>query len=230
MNFQELWPAFMLGVLGSTHCVGMCGALALSLPGLTPQQPILWTALGYNLGRTFTYSLLGLLGGTLGLGLALSGFQQTISIIFGVLLVLMALVSFSIEHYLVRFNLFQRLNQGVKNSLGKALKSTGKSAPLITGLANGLLPCGLVYTALAGSLTTSSTLAGVVYMALFGLGTLPLMLSLTFAGNGLRPMLRNQLRRIMPVFMFLLGLFIIYRSLGLGLPFSPVIGADGLCH
>ena len=114
----------------------------------------------------------------------------------------------------------------VKSRLAYFYQRPSLGALYTTGLLNGLLPCGLVYLALAGALSAPGVAGAAAYMALFGLGTLPLMLALSLTGQ-LVPMLwRGRLRRAVPVLaMALAGLFIV-RGLGLGIPYlSPRLGA-----
>jgi sulfite exporter TauE/SafE len=95
---------------------------------------------------------------------------------------------------------------------------------------NGLLPCGLVYVAAAGATSTGSLAGGALYMALFGAGTLPMMLVLTLSGKLVSPSFRLRLARVVPVSIFLLATLLIFRGLALGIPYvSPNIAAGSCC-
>src|SRR5690606_26957427 len=85
-----LWTAFLLGFLGSFHCVGMCGPIALAVSGHKASRYVYHKVL-YNLGRSVTYALLGLIVGSLGFSLSLAGAQQWFSIAMGVLILVIAL-------------------------------------------------------------------------------------------------------------------------------------------
>ena len=85
-----LWTAFLLGFLGSFHCVGMCGPIALAVGGKGSNK-FLFNKIIYNLGRSLTYAMLGLVIGSLGFSLSLAGIQQGISIGMGILVVLLSL-------------------------------------------------------------------------------------------------------------------------------------------
>ena len=172
-----LWAGFLFGLLGSFHCVGMCGAIALALPGRADAAPLRHAGgrLLYNLGRVTTYATLGAGAGLVGHGLRLAGVQQSLSIASGVLILLLVAVP---ERYSSRVGHLLGLNTPlgwVKTTLGRLFQQASWPALYATGLLNGLLPCGLVYLALAGALSAPGVAGAAAYMACFGLGTLPLM-------------------------------------------------------
>lgn len=214
-----LWTAFTIGIVGSLHCVGMCGPIALALPY---QGGARWMAavnvLLYNFGRILTYSLLGLVIGTLGKGLFLAGMQTYVSIGLGMLLLLIALFSINVEAQLLRIPLFTQLNDWVKRRLSGLLRRHNQSSLLAIGMLNGLLPCGLVYMAVAGAVAAGGTLQGMAYMALFGLGTVPLMLATAMAGQFVNLQWRNRLRRLVPVFLIAFAILFIARGLQFEVP------------
>lgn len=218
-----LWSGFLFGLLGSFHCVGMCGAIALALPGAGGPGWRYVAGRGlYNLGRVTTYATLGTAAGLLGQSLRLAGWQQSLSLVSGGLIMLLVAVP---ERYLGRaaswLGLAKLLGQ-VKSKLFYFYQRPSLSALYTTGLLNGLLPCGLVYVALAGALSAPGVAGAAGYMALFGLGTLPLMLGLSLTGRLVPGAWRGHLRRAVPVLAAVLaGLFIV-RGLGLGIPYlSP---------
>ncbi len=214
-----LWTAFTIGIVGSLHCVGMCGPIALALPyqGGTRRMAAA-NVLLYNLGRIITYSLLGLIIGTLGKGLFLAGMQTYVSIGLGILLLLIALFSINVEAQLLRIPLFTQLNDWVKRRLSGLLRRHNQSSLLAIGMLNGLLPCGLVYMAVAGAVAAGGTLQGMTYMALFGLGTVPLMLATAMAGQFVNLQWRNRLRRLVPVFLVAFAILFIARGLQFEVP------------
>ena len=105
-----LWSAFLIGLFGSFHCIGMCGPIALALP--VSQNNKVGLVLGrvlYNVGRAITYSAIGLVFGLLGQSLSLAGFQQSVSIVAGVLILLMVLLptKFSQKLYLLNLIMYK---------------------------------------------------------------------------------------------------------------------------
>ncbi len=213
------WTAFTMGLVGSLHCVGMCGPIALALPY---QNGSRWRAasnvLLYNLGRVFTYALLGTVIGLLGKGLFLAGVQAYFSIGLGVLLLIAALFSINLERHLLMIPLLQKLNNWVKIQLSTLLRKNNRGTLFLIGMLNGLLPCGLVYMAIVGAVTMPSILDGAFYMALFGLGTIPLMLSTAIAGQFVSLQWRSRARRLIPVFLAAFALFFIWRGMQFAAP------------
>lgn len=227
-----LWAGFLFGLLGSFHCVGMCGAIALALPGPAVGASRLRYVGGrllYNLGRATTYATLGAGAGLLGQGLRLAGVQQGLSIASGVLILLLVAVP---EHYTARLAGWLGFSQPlawVKATLGRLFQQASGPALFATGLLNGLLPCGLVYLALAGALSAPGVLGAAAYMALFGLGTLPLMLGLSLSGQLVPLVWRGRLRRAVPYAASALAVLFIVRGLGLGIPYmSPQLQAPAV--
>jgi sulfite exporter TauE/SafE len=220
-----MFTAFAIGLLGSLHCAGMCGPIVLALPGNRVNYDFLWKRVLYNGGRIVTYAAIGLLFGLLGEGLALAGFQQIISIATGVLLLLMLLFPYIQRSVNTTPSAWGRWVARVKTMLGSRLKSGSARSLFSIGLLNGLLPCGLVYLALAGALTSGSAVHGALYMLVFGIGTMPMLLGVAYGGQVMSPRLRHKLSRALPAFVFILACLFIVRGLGLGIPFlSPTIG------
>jgi len=92
------------------------------------------------------------------------------------------------------------------------------------GVANGFLPCGMVYLAIAGALGTGSIKGGIFFMMLFGIGTIPLMLAVTWFGLVVNINIRNTVRKITPFFIALIGILLILRGLNLNIPYlSPLL-------
>lgn len=225
-----LASAFLLGLIGSLHCAGMCGPLALALPvaGRGPGGFVLGR-LAYNLGRVVTYAGLGIVFGLAGQGLLLAGLQRWLSITFGVLLILGLVVS---RRVALAAPVVRAVGE-LKRRMAGLLQQRSFLALGTLGLLNGLLPCGLVYVACAGAAATGGWLAGAEYMAAFGLGTVPLMFGLSLGGKLLTPGLRLKLRYALPASVLVLGLLLVLRGLSLGIPYvSPDLTAEGggCCH
>ncbi|MFW5762571.1 MAG: sulfite exporter TauE/SafE family protein [Cyclobacteriaceae bacterium] len=217
------WSSFTIGLLGSLHCIGMCGPIALALPAGKDKSRFIAGRLLYNLGRIVTYSIIGALFGLLGLSLSMAGFQQWVSIVTGATMIVVILLPFK---YASKLNppLFTQFNLWLKKRFSYFFKNKHWYSNFFIGLFNGLLPCGLVYVALAAAVASGSVLNGVVHMSLFGLGTLPLMLALSLAGNFIKISWRQRIHRMVPYFIVFLGLLFILRGLNLGIPYlSPQI-------
>lgn len=215
-----IWTAFILGLLGSFHCVAMCGPIALAVSVKDKGRQI-GNKLAYNAGRTLTYSSLGVLVGTLGFSLSLAGFQQWVSVLLGGVMVLMALFYKKSERWLAGMGVSGAVSR-LKSTLRRHIKMKGTASFFMTGLLNGLLPCGMVYVALAGSLAMQSPLYGGIYMAFFGAGTIPVMLVLMLTQTHFSLSLRTKIIRVLPVFAMFVGILFIIRGLGLGIHYlSP---------
>lgn len=232
-----LLSGLVLGLLGSLHCVGMCGPIAFLLPVSRDNNKLRLIQIGsYHLGRFTAYALLGLLFGFLGKGLSLFGIQQYISIIAGVLLLAAVAIP---QRILFKYSLSKPIALAIgklKSSMAAALKSKRPDTFLTLGLLNGFLPCGLVYMAVFGSLALANPWQGSLYMALFGLGTLPLMTGAIYAGNFLNKAIQHRIRKAIPVLVAVVACLFILRGLGLGIPYvspkaiSPKIEAKMECH
>jgi len=181
---QLIIAAFTMGLLGSFHCVGMCGPLALSLP---LNNDSLWSkfsgGLLYNAGRITTYSLLGLAVGLIGHSIALAGFQKALSISSGIIIILVA--AGSLVHTKINFlnKYVVRFTSAIKNRFKKYFARKSWTTLFMIGTVNGLLPCGFVYLALAAAIGAGNVIGSTTYMAQFGLGTLPMMLFISLSGN-----------------------------------------------
>ncbi len=217
------YTAFILGLLGSFHCIGMCGPIAFVLPlDRSSKSKMIFQTFLYHLGRLLTYSMIGLLFGFIGKGLYLAGFQQRLSILMGVIMILTVIIPVKVFN---RFNITKPLYKAIgkiKQQLGIYLNKKSNKSIFLIGFFNGFLPCGLVYMALIGSIASSNAFSGSFYMFLFGLGTVPMMTLTVFAGNILKVSLRNKIQKAIPVFVVIIGLLFILRGLGLGIPYiSP---------
>ncbi len=217
------WSALVFGLMGSFHCIGMCGPIAFMLPVDRNSTLKKNLQIGlYHLGRILSYSIIGLLFGFLGKGFYLFGFQQQLSIIIGLLMILIAFIPYrTVAKYNFSKPLFHIISK-VKSGLGKALKKKTPDTFLTIGFLNGFLPCGLVYMAVFGALSTGNSWQGALYMAIFGLGTIPLMTTAIYLGNFLKGKVRSYITRTIPYVVALMGLLFVLRGLGLGIPYlSP---------
>lgn len=220
---MEIWTGFLIGFLGSFHCVGMCGPIALALPfGNASNFQIIIGRLLYNIGRSLTYALFGAIFGLFGKGIQLAGLQKWISIILGVSILVYYLMPPRFRGKLSVTKPYILANNFVKKGFSKLTKNGSPMSLFIFGIVNGFLPCGFVYVALAGAITTGGALSGAFYMALFGLGTAPIMFATSMVGKFVTTNIKQKINKLIPVFAILLALIFILRGLSLGIPFiSP---------
>ena len=218
-----LWSAFILGLLGSFHCVGMCGPIAFMLPvDRTNSFRKITQIFTYHFGRLLAYSIIGLFFGLVGKSLYIFGFQQQLSIAIGVLMIIVVLIPVQTFNKYNFSKPVYNIVSKVKSSLGKALKKKTADTFLTIGFLNGFLPCGLVYMAVFASLAMQSTTQGSLYMVLFGLGTIPLMTTAIYIGKFLNIKAKQRIQKAIPVFVIIIGLLFIIRGLGLDIPYlSP---------
>ncbi len=218
-----LWSALIFGLLGSFHCVGMCGPIAFMLPvDRSNSFKKVFQIFSYHFGRLFSYSLIGLFFGLVGKGLYIFGIQQKISIVIGVLMIVAILLPYkTFSKYNFSKPLYKLIGK-VKSALGSALKKKTADTFFTIGFLNGFLPCGLVYMAIFGAIAASNALQGSLYMFVFGLGTIPLMTSAIYLGKFLNATIKRRIQKAVPVFVIIMGILFILRGLGLGIPYiSP---------
>ncbi len=210
-----LWTAFLLGFLSSFHCAGMCGPIALALVAKGKKAFFVHKLL-YNLGRSTTYALLGLVVGSLGFSLSLVGVQRGFSVGAGVVILIVALLYKKSDRLLyISFN--SEAVNWLKIRLHGFLKKGGSYGFFATGLINGLLPCGMVYLALAAALGLQHIFLGALYMFCFGLGTLPLLFVMMYSGKLIPASVRHRFQRAIPYLGIVIGFIFIFKGLGLGI-------------
>lgn len=222
-----LVSALILGLLGSLHCVGMCGPIAFMLPvdRSNSFKKVSQIAI-YHFGRLLAYSIIGLVFGLLGKSFYLFGIQQQLSIAIGIIMIVVILLPHkTIGKYNLSKPLYKFISK-IKSSLGKALKKKTADTFLTIGFLNGFLPCGLVYMAVFGAIATGSLLEGSLYMVLFGLGTIPLMTTAIYLGKFLNSTIKQRIQKAIPVFVVVIGFLFILRGLGIGIPYispAPIV-------
>lgn len=221
---QPAITGLVFGMLSSLHCVGMCGPLALALPvHHLAGNRARWAVVLYNSGRVITYSAMGLILGLSARRIYLAGYQQGFSIALGVLMLVLSLHYFLFKTYWqpAWLSFFQKR---VLQWMSALLQPNKIHGYLLLGMCNGLLPCGMVYLALAGALSLNGISETVLFMASFGLGTLPAMVALSYFGIQIRISARNKLKQFMPYLALGMAMILILRGLNLGIPFiSPAL-------
>ncbi|MFT4753184.1 MAG: sulfite exporter TauE/SafE [Salibacteraceae bacterium] len=220
----QWWVAISIGLVSSFHCLGMCGPIAFALPlNRATRASQFMGGLVYNVGRLTTYSALGLLFGLIGKSLVMAGAQRALSIGAGVIMIMSILLpkvskSLNLDSY--TFKYMGRL----KSLFAKLFKKSSVEHLFFIGILNGLLPCAMVYIALAGAIAEGDALGGMTFMVFFGMGTLPVMLSATLLGGFLSIKVRNNFQKSIPYFVIVIGLLFILRGLNLNIHYlSPEI-------
>jgi len=215
--------ALLFGLLGSFHCIGMCGPIAFLLPvDRTSSTKKVFQISLYHLGRLMAYAIIGVFFGLLGKSFSIFGLQQQLSIVVGVLMVVFVFFS-PLKNSKSKFlaPLYTLIGK-VKSKLGKSLKSNSTDAFLTIGFLNGFLPCGLVYMAVFGAIASSTLWYSALYMVFFGIGTVPLMTGTIYLGNFLNDSFKKSIKKITPLIIVFIGCLFIIRGLGLGIPYvSP---------
>lgn len=219
-----LVPAFILGFVSSLHCVGMCGPIVLALP--VPQaSPVkrITALLINNSGRLLTYGILGIIFGIFGNGFYMAGVQQVFSIAIGTGIITFTLIPSQWKQKLgASIPFVKKTGDLFRAQFGFYLRQEHYTAYFIAGMLHGLLPCGLVYFALAGAILTGSAFAASLFMIFFGLGTVPALVSVRWMARVFPYSFRNRVYQFMPVILFLTGVLLLIRGLNLGIPYvSP---------
>lgn len=231
-----LITAITLGLASSFHCMGMCGPIALILPvGKRSKVGKVVGLLAYNIGRVLTYTFLGLLIGVFGEGLRFAGISQTISIVLGVSLLIYVMLSKKYVKLGLHNRFYVKFNNRVKAGLGKLLKKQSNTSLFITGLLNGLIPCGVVFIALQGALLQVSLTNSMLFMLVFGLGTIPMLFGIAYLSNSFSQFTRVKINKVMPILTIVVALLLIVRGLNLDIPYiSPSYNVEqnemSCCH
>ncbi len=225
---MELLAGLVIGFLGSFHCIGMCGPIALALP--VPKTSNLSFIAGrilYNAGRALTYSVMGAVFGLLGGRIIFSGFQQGLSITLGVIILVSVFLPSKYKRKIISLSIIQKINQPLKREIGILFKQATFSSMFLIGLLNGFLPCGFVYIGLTGATATGNAVSGGAFMFLFGLGTFPAMFAASVLGKFISLNVRQKIRKLTPVFAVILAVIFILRGMNLGIPFvSPKLNSN----
>jgi len=223
----EILAAFVVGLVGSLHCIGMCGPIAIALPVPDSSNLSFFTGrILYNLGRVVTYAFLGAVLGLVGSKIALAGFQQVVSIVIGVVIIIAVLLPQKYKNFFAQHPVIQKLAHPLKSNIGVLFSKGTFSAMFLIGILNGFLPCGLVYVALAGAIASGDAISGSAVMILFGLGTVPAMFAASVFGKFINIGIRTKIRKAVPVLAIILGVIFILRGMNLGIPYlSPKLTA-----
>ena len=220
--------ALVIGLLGSFHCIGMCGPIAIALPLKNDNWfTRIFGGILYNSGRTITYALIGAIFGLAGKGLQLGGLQQWVSIIMGIIMILSVTFPLVFRKFTFINNLSDKFTGKLVSRFKKMFSIRTYYSLFIIGILNGFLPCGLVYIAVAGALAVGEVYESALYMVFFGLGTIPIMLLLSLLGNIVSLKFRSIVRKILPIFVVIIGILFILRGMNLGIKYiSPKMNKE----
>ena len=225
INTELIGSAFVMGLAGSLHCIGMCGPLALSLSvSHNSNLSRISGGLIYNSGRILSYTGMGLIFGSIGNLIIAAKWQSDLSIALGIIVLLYLFIPKKYLHFSTATTLGKPF-LSLRQQLGKLFQSKKLSSSFFIGALNGFLPCGLVYLALTSSIISASPINGGVFMMFFGLGTFPMMFATVLMGNYLNQSLRKKINKAVPALLFFMAVLLILRGMNLGIPFiSPEFG------
>ncbi len=215
----EIWLAFLAGLAGSVHCLGMCGGIvaALSMTGRCGTlNSRIASQLFYNLGRISTYALLGCAAGFIGSSLDLPVLKSFGIWFFCGANLFVIVVGLASALRLSWFNLSSMggsAGQFLAGPLKRVISGTSPLSALPLGIILGFLPCGLVYAPLMVAMGSGSPLRGGAIMAALGLGTMPLLLLFGTASSAISGMIRDIMFRLVGVIVALMGVAGLWRVL-----------------
>lgn len=209
-NTQTLPALFFVGLLGGVHCVGMCGALVTAF-GISDFGPKSTTRLlTLNVGRMFTYTLLGAVAGLVGHGFSqLFAIPVALYIFAQIMLIGLGLYLAGWRSFIPYIEQYGKAGwQALQPVLGKVIPpKTGKQT-LFAGMIWGFIPCGLVYSALSSALLSGNPIEGGLAMLAFWLGTLPNLLVIGRFSFVLRKWMQNKMvKKAAGVLVCLLGVY-----------------------
>ncbi len=233
MNTSVIIMALLMGFTGSLHCAGMCGPIVWIMPFqmFSGIRKFIAVAL-YHTGRISVYALLAVVLHSFR-NLFDPKIQQYISITLGSMLLVAGILSFFSNR-----SLHVNLPWGdfVKKQLGNVIGKPRLGAITAAGILNGLLPCGLVYMALSASMTLTTTTQAVGLIYFFGIGTLPMLVSISLLKNKISFLRGSHIKKFVPIVVFAFGCLFVLRGMNLGIPYlSPkvVVSTSGIhscCH
>ena len=216
--------AITTGLVGSLHCVGMCGPLFMALhSGASSRRNGNYGPVFYHGGRIAMYMVLGITLGLLGQGFSIWGWQRVLSISMGIAIILL---QFSPHVFKVQGF---KANKVFKQAFNLHQRQASYGTTWLMGMANGLLPCGLVYIALATALVQPNLMGSVGFMLMFGLGTLPAWAMCIW---GMRFLPATAVKPLLTGFSVVVGIFLILRGMEMGIPFvspsNPALLSTGI--
>ncbi len=214
LNFSA---AFLVGLAGSVHCIGMCGGVVSAFSFATPKHANKEVyAFAYNTGRIFTYAVLGAFTGFLG-SIISSANVTDIPILNYISILFLFLLAFYISDVWKGLSHLEKVGSVIWRRIQPISK---KLIPIKTpfhafiyGSLWGFLPCGLIYSSLTWSLSSQSAWMGAGMMLAFGLGTLPALILISFGFQSLLPIMQSRKTRLFVAFLLVLSaIFLLYQQ------------------
>lgn len=216
--------AFVLGLGGSLHCLGMCGPLVISIPFTVKENHNYFSVAAYFISKALGYGLMGFIMGSIGCGFSFIEWQQALSIICGIFILLIAFYPVLQHRFLGSYSI-QKPLQKIFAKMQAQPKWYYFAA---FGFVNAYLPCGLVFTALAGATVTATATNGFLFMFFFGIGTVPALAATLFFKNKISFNYRQYFQKTAHYLAVLMGVILIIRGLNLGIPYiSPASDTAG---
>lgn len=215
-----LISALLMGLLGSMHCIGMCGPIIVIVHNNTS----FFHRLMYHSGRILVYGFLGIALGLIGKSFSIALSQQSISIFAGSIMLIFALIPSAISGNSAFSRYMGTLYYSIFNYAKPLWQSNSMYGQSILGMVNGLLPCGFVYMALAGSLAMGSIIGSALWMILFGMGTSVSLLLAGYITSILPVHIQKNIKKAMPIATITIAILFIMRGLSFGIPYiSPIL-------
>ncbi len=213
----DLFSAFVIGILGSGHCLGMCGGITSMLTSAIPttsSNPSTRLILSYNIGRILSYSIIGGIVGFTG-SIAVQKIGLPLAILHMIAALFLIFLGLYIGQWLMWLSQIEKAGKGIWKYISPLAKhfipvnSSAKALGL--GALWGWLPCGLVYSMLTWSLASGNTINGALIMTFFGLGTLPSLLIMSYGAIKIKTFINNNIfRKSMALGLITYGIYSLY--------------------
>jgi sulfite exporter TauE/SafE len=215
------FSAFLIGLAGSVHCVGMCGPLALAIPGASKDKGFTFflRTIAYQISRISGYGVLGLIVGFFSQGMQFTGVQPYFSLLSGILLLFLGFFGIIPEvNAFSKYPIIQHFQVKINRIIGTVMTNEHFSTPFVLGFLNAMLPCGMIYIALGTGLSSGNMSEAALYLISFGLGTLPLMFMVSLSGQLLSLQMRRSWQKTIPIIFMISGIILIYKGMNIDLP------------
>lgn len=225
---NHVLAAFLLGLAGSLHCVGMCSPLVIAVSG-----PAFWRKLVYNVGRISVYVAYGGMVAAVGNAFPWTKHQQWLTLGVGLVMVIAGITGFTRINIPLVTGFFVSLTERLKGIFGRLVPHRNGPALFLLGAVNGMLPCGLTYLALTYCVVLPTAGEGMLFMAIFGTGTLAVMLGFTSIVTVAIQRWKWNLSRITTVILLLTGSWMIGRAMMRMSPATTppgIVKIDAVCH
>lgn len=231
--FSSAIAGLILGLAGGFHCIGMCGPLIMTIPFQVMESKTK-RALAYILygsGKTLAYGGLGLLVGLIGGQAAQLSAQRYVSIVAGVILLLSVLIPMFFKQINLQPPIITQFTFWVNKHLANQFKNQKLYSYGVIGFFNGLLPCGLVYVAIAAAVSAGCVSNSIMLMLFFGIATMLSLTVFSIVFQKLPTSLKQRLRKFFPYLIIITAVLLILRGMQLGIPYlSPIFdGGAGEC-